>query len=68
MKINKIAATVTDYDKLYDHLKKALGALNRGSTGAVRRELKAAIKKLEMIKPMVKREKLKTLWDYKRRR
>ena len=68
MKISRISANVNDYDILYNHLKKALEALGRGSTGATRRELKEAIAKLEEIKPIVKREKLKTLWDFKRRR
>jgi hypothetical protein len=66
MKITKIAANVNDYDRLYNHLKSALEALDRGSTGVTRRELKAAIRRLEMMEPVVKREKLKTLWDLRR--
>ena len=66
MKIYRISGIAWEYDRLYDNLREALRAVNRSAPGRAKKELKEAIKRLERIRPHVKRERLKTLWDLRK--
>ena len=54
MKIQKISYNATDIEKIYDHMKDALGHLNKNYVGKTKNEIKKAIKELERIRPHLK--------------